>query len=89
MADEMNRLPVDDDSDDDEKIICWCGASGTADELFNDAVFDEPCGGSGTLECMCGGDFCVCHHHSTVECPGCEDCRTEDQWDDDGYDDED
>lgn len=66
---------------DDEKITCWCGAVGTHDELFDDEVYSQTCGGGGYLDCMCGGDFCVCHHHGEVECYGCVDC------DDDGYDD--
>lgn len=82
---------IDDDLiDDDEEIIeCWCGAKGTYDELFDDAMFTECCGGSGFLHCYCGGDLCVCHHHGQeIECPGCQDCHAEDQWDDD-YGDED
>lgn len=63
--------------EDDEVVQCWCGARGTEDELFDDAVFDEPCGGSGVLECFCGGDLCVCHNHGEIECPGCEDCDRE------------
>lgn len=67
----------DEDLDDEEIITCWCGAQGTEEELFDDAVFREACGGSGILNCICGGDFCVCHHHGEVECPGCEDCGHE------------
>lgn len=67
---------------DDEIITCWCGAKGTYDELFDSAVFEQSCGGSGYLECECGGDLCVCHHHGELECPGCNDC----EHGDDGYD---
>jgi hypothetical protein len=83
---ETNEPAVDDE--DDEIITCWCGASGTFDELFDDALFDEPCNGDGFLECYCGGDQCVCHHHGQeVECPGCEDClHDRDEFDDDPYD---
>lgn len=77
--------PVDDeieastDEPDDEIITCWCGAQGTFDELFDDAVYGESCGGDGFLYCLCGGDLCVCHHHGQeVECPGCPDCEFED-----------
>jgi hypothetical protein len=70
------------DHGDDEIITCWCGAEGTFDELFDDACFEENCGGSGYLECQCGGDQCVCHHHGQeVECPGCEDCLNRDDGD--------
>jgi hypothetical protein len=72
---------------DDEIITCWCGVSGTYDELFDDSDADEGCGGSGTLQCYCGGDQCVCHHHGEYECPGCEDCEHED--DDDDLDEDD
>jgi hypothetical protein len=82
----MAAEPLDDD-EDDEIITCWCGVQGTFDELFDDALFDQPCGGSGYLDCYCGGDQCVCHHHGQeVECPGCEDCRLND---DDRDDDDD
>lgn len=60
---------------DNEFIQCWCGAKGTYDELFDDDCLERGCGGSGTLHCECGGEFCVCHHHGEVECPGCEDCE--------------
>lgn len=67
---------------DDEVITCWCGETGTADELFDDAVYDQDCGGSGVLYCECGGDQCVCHHHGQdVECPGCRDCLPDDDLD--------
>ena len=71
---------------DDDKFTCWCGAVGDADEMFDDAVFEQGCGGSGVLNCECGGDFCVCHHHGEIDCPGCEDCEPDDdeyEWDDD------
>lgn len=79
--------------DADNKIItCWCGATGTYKELFDVAVYGENCGGSGFLECLCGGDQCVCHHHGqSILCPGCDDCARDDHWDgdyDDQYDDE-
>jgi hypothetical protein len=76
----------DDESDEDGTIItCWCGATGIFDELFSDEPFDEPCGGTRTLYCHCGGDLCVCHHHGqAIECPGCEDCGHAD--DDPGFD---
>lgn len=79
--------------DDDAAIIkCWCGAEGTFEELFDDEVYGQSCGGSGVLHCECGGDQCVCHHHGEVECEGCEDCG---ECDDDcdgffyGYEDDD
>lgn len=86
----------DDDLDPGRIITCWCGAEGTLEELFDLSVFSRPCGGSGFLLCYCGGDFCVCHNHGEVECPGCPDCEPEDfdddrddgwQPDDYGYDD--
>jgi hypothetical protein len=83
---------ADDEIDlDDQIITCWCGARGTADELFDDAVYAEGCGGTGHLYCHCGGDLCVCHHHGQeIECPGCPDCRYDGDGDDgddgdDGY----
>jgi len=54
---------------------CWCGVSGTYDELFDDAGLPDTCGGLGVRYCECGGDLCVCHHHGEVPCEGCEDCN--------------
>lgn len=57
---------------EDDKITCWCGATGSYDELF--APIPDRCGGAGFFDCDCGGDLCVCHNHGEVECFGCEDC---------------
>ena len=57
------------------KCHWWCGATGTYDELFDDSGLDERCGGSGFLDCHCGGDLCVCHNHGEAECHGCPDCE--------------
>ena len=59
---------------DDDKIQCWCGAVGTYEELFDSQFLDSRCGGSGHLDCSCGGDFCCCHWHGGTECDGCDDC---------------
>lgn len=50
---------------------CWCGAKNP----YFAPVHNETCGGTGMLNCYCGGDQCVCHNHGEVECFGCEDCR--------------
>lgn len=77
----------DDDFDPKNSVIkCWCGAEGTFDELFSDDVCGRRCGGSGHVDCYCGGDFCVCHYHGGTECDGCPDCEGEDD-DDDYYED--
>lgn len=70
----MAEREKDDQIIDGEIITCWCGAQGTHDELFDNAVYEQCCGGSGVLNCECGGDMCVCHHHGEVDCPGCEEC---------------
>lgn len=54
---------------------CWCGAVGTYKELFDDSGLEEVCGGLGILNCFCGGDQCVCHHHGEAPCGGCEYCN--------------
>ena len=66
----------------DGLITCWCGATGKYEEMF--APLPARCGGSGMLDCYCGGDLCVCHNHGEQDCYGCEDC--EDCDDDDWYD---
>ena len=43
------------------------------------------CGGTGILDCLCGGDFCVCGNFGEVECMGCPDCDY-DEDSDFGYD---
>lgn len=73
-----------DPCDPEHIFTCWCGAVGKYDELFASDL-DETCGGTGSLVCYCGGDQCVCHHHGETDCPGCEDCET----DDDSYYDDD
>lgn len=74
-----------DDEPENDIITCWCGAQGTYDELFDESGIDHSCAGTGYLQCFCGGDFCVCHHHGETECPGCDDCDFGDD-DDDDYD---
>lgn len=51
-------------------MTCWCGVK---DAYF--APVRETCGGSGVIDCHCGGDLCVCHNHGEVECLGCEECE--------------
>lgn len=74
----------DDECEESDQITCWCGETGTYDELFDSSALDHTCGGSGVLYCYCGGDFCVCHYHGEVDCDGCADCTDFD--DDDDYD---
>jgi hypothetical protein len=57
-----------------DPFTCWCGAVGDYDDLCDPDGLEEACGGSGYLNCYCGGDLCVCHHHGGIECDGCEDC---------------
>jgi hypothetical protein len=73
---------IEADDEGDEGFECWCGASGPIGEMLDDSGLELNCGGTGSLNCECGGDFCVCHYHGSTECPGCEDCEQ----DDDGFD---
>lgn len=61
-----------------EMCQCWCGARGTYAELWSEDGIEDTCGGSGFRICYCGGDGCVCHNHSELECFGCKDCEEED-----------
>ena len=71
--------------DPDLILTCGCGAQGTYEELFDDSGLDETCGGTGYLNCTCGGDFCVCHYHGGTDCDGCEECEGDaESWDDYG-----
>ncbi len=84
MSDEPNL----DESETDGVFKCWCGAEGPFEELCDMSFLESGCGGTGSLNCFCGGDFCVCHNHGEVECPGCEDCERENDecFDDGDYD---
>ena len=53
---------------------CWCGA---VNPYCCEAPASEGCGGAGWIECLCGGDQCVCHNHGQVACDGCPDCTEE------------
>ena len=87
MKDDSRDSRAGDPADDDRPIItCWCGASGTYDELFDDSGLPPRCGGLGVLDCECGGDQCVCHHHGETECPGCPDCEGADEGFGDDFD---
>ena len=57
---------------------CWCGVENPYYEPVRGT-----CGGMGIIECLCGGDQCVCHHHGEIECLGCVDCAGDDEDDDD------
>jgi len=61
---------------------CGCGEVVTEGSFSDD--LDPSCGGTGMLNCYCGGDICVCHNHGEFECDGCEDCEYGDEaggWD--------
>lgn len=55
---------------------CWCGVRNPYYEPLKGS-----CGGLGFVECLCGGDFCVCHNHGEVQCFGCEDCEGGEDYD--------
>lgn len=65
----------DADIDPDGPYECWCGEVGTYKELCDDSGLEATCGGLGSLNCFCGGDQCVCHHHGETDCPGCPECE--------------
>lgn len=43
------------------------------------------CGGTGWLDCECGGDFCVCTLAGGADCHGCADCREHEEHEDDDF----
>jgi hypothetical protein len=58
---------------------CWCGEP---NPYY--APVPSRCDGHGYNNCLCGGDFCVCHNHGEVECFGCPDCEiSDDDYNDD------
>lgn len=67
QPDWLDCFPADDDS-----VLlgpCWCGEPNPQYEPVSGT-----CGGTGEVNCFCGGDLCVCHNHGAAACPGCEDC---------------
>lgn len=77
---------ADESEPDDGLFKCWCGAQGAFEEMFDFSDAEGGCGGSGLIDCYCGGDFCVCHNHGEYECPGCDDCDDREDEDNDYYD---
>jgi hypothetical protein len=37
----------------------------------DDEPWCEECHNLGTIECLCGGDICVCLNYGEVPCPAC------------------
>lgn len=35
---------------------------------------EDGCGGTGRLNCYCGGNCCVCQLKGGIDCDGCEEC---------------
>lgn len=56
--------------------------------FYDDEGLEESCGGTGTLNCFCGGDLCVCDYNGETECFGCEDCQDRDDCDEDEEEDQ-
>lgn len=70
---------------------CWCGDEVDAEEqralTAEQLSYRTGCAGLGFYRCLCGGDFCVCHNHGDIECPGCRDCRDPEEledWEEEG-----
>jgi len=49
---------------------CWCGETQPSFTRVRAGCF-----GTGIVECLCGGENCVCHNHGEIECMGCVDCE--------------
>lgn len=32
----------------------------------------DRCCNLGVIDCLCGGDFCVCHNYGEMPCPKCD-----------------
>lgn len=70
---------IPDEHFEDLNTPCWCGEPDPHYEPQR-----RNCGGMGYWDCLCGGDFCICHNHGESECFGCVDC--EQDRDEDDYD---
>lgn len=62
----MSALILTNELKDVPDVPCWCG-----EPHPYYAPIRRTCGGTGHVDCLCGGDFCVCHNHGEVECYGC------------------
>ncbi len=61
-------MATDDDVDDEDD--CGCD-------------WPDGCSGLGVLTCDgCGGDLCICLCGGEAECPGCDECPTDEDLDD-------
>ncbi len=49
-------------------------------------VWCDECHNLGTVECLCGGDLCVCTNHGEQPCPKCGGSPLSDEVDDFGDD---
>ncbi len=41
------------------------------DEPDNEDAYCDTCQNTGTVECYCGGDMCVCENYGEEPCPDC------------------
>lgn len=73
-------------NDSDSPAPCWCGEANPYHA--GPEFFASTCDSEGDVECLCGGDQCVCHWHGSAPCPGCIACD-DDIWDEDDEEDDD
>lgn len=38
---------------------------------MSDETWCEYCNNLGTVECLCGGDLCICENYGEMDCPIC------------------
>jgi hypothetical protein len=73
------------DDPDDDQITCWCGATGTYDELFDSDLFRRSCGGTetggGTIyrfrcsKCESVSDWLLLTDDELVKGVACRECE--------------
>lgn len=61
---------------------CYEDDHGYDDDWPEGAVVCDRCHGSGTIDCMCCGDFCCCGTNDELTCPVChgDEYITKERW---------
>lgn len=58
-------------TDDDHYSCEDCGLRSCVCFDERDAIWCDRCQGTGSVDCYCGGDFCVCANGGERDCPRC------------------
>lgn len=51
----------------------FCGLAQIDHNHGDDDQWCETCHNTGSINCYCGGDLCICENHGEMPCPSCRD----------------